>query len=287
VMPARFSEPMRRMFGKGFDAAFQKPRGWIKILLPPDFRGFMQHVLHVWLNTVTASNVEVFEETIRFASSGTSIPVSNEAGVGKQLVRPLSILGNRGRLYVPLEAPIDDSTWGRYTFVHGRLEITPGRSFEGQRDEYVTVRLLVSDGRQGNNILPGGVQSFAVRNIRPGIRIDNPVQSAGGTDSIPYAEKYEYFADMIRSRERLVTKADIDHFVRCMDQRIGAVKIQPALERQPGGGLRRVYRMIIPLHRQDFAEPDMEEDLLIRKIEDELEKRAPLDLQFKVEVVWN
>jgi hypothetical protein len=287
LMPARLAEPIRRIFRKEYDAAFQKPRGWIKIMLPPDIRNFAPHVLHIWLNTVTASNVEVFEETIRFESSGTSIPVSNEGGLGKHLVRPLSILGNRGRLYVPAEEPLDDATAGRYTFVHGRLEISPGHSYDGQTDEYVTVRLLVSDGVQGNSVMSGGIQSLATRNVRPGIRIDNPVQSSGGTDSVPYAEKYEYFADMIRSRERLVTKADIDHFVRCMDRRIGAVRIQPALERQPGGGLRRIHRMTVPLRRQDFAEPDIEEDLLVRKIENELARRAPLDLKFKVEVVWN
>jgi hypothetical protein len=287
LIPARLAEPMRRMFRTGFDAAFQRPRGWIKILLPPDLRNFAQHLLHVWVNAVTASNVEVFEETVRFAASGTSIPVSNEGGMGKHLVRPISIQGNRGQPYVPAEAPIDDSTAGRYALVHGRLEMTPGRSYDGQTDEYVNVRLLVSNGMQGNNVMPGGLQSFATHNARPGIRIENPVQSAGGTDSVPYAEKYEYFADMIRSRERLVTKADIDHFVRCIDHRIKEVKVQPVLERQSGGGLRRIYQMTIPLRRQDFAEPDVEEDLLVRKIENELQRRAPLDLQFKVEVLWN
>jgi hypothetical protein len=288
LMPVRLAEPMRRMFRSGLDSAFRKPRGWIKVLLPPDLRNFTQHVRHVWVNTVTASNVEVFEETIRFESGGTSIPVSNEAGMGKHLVRPISIQGNRGRLYVPAEAPIDDSTAGRYALVHGRLKLTPGRSPDGQTDEYVNVRLLVSDGMQGNNVIPGGLQSFATHSARPGIRIENPVQSAGGTDSVPYAEKYDYFADMIRSRERLVTRADIDHFIRSMDRRINdEVQVQPALERQRGGGLKRIYRMTIRLRRKDFAEPDVEEDLLIRKIENELERRAPLDLQFKVEVLWN
>jgi hypothetical protein len=286
VLPERFAEPMQRIFGAHVNSAFHVPRAWVKILLPPDLKGFMQHVLHIWPNTVTASNVEFIEQTIRFQASGTSIPVSNESGIGKHLVRPLVVQGGRGRKYVPAETPIEDSCAGSYCVVRGRLEITPACSPDNQPDELVTVKLLVSDGARGNSVMPGCNWTFRMKNVRPGIRIDNPVHSAGGTDTVPMADKFDYFASMIRSRERLVTKGDLEHFVRSLDRRIGAVRLCPVLERCARGGLERVYRLTIPLQRQDFAAPEVEEGLLVNQIETELQNRSPMDLRVRVEVVW-
>ena len=283
VLPKPFQAPFGRMFGTNLSSAFSVPRAWLKIALPRGFLGTRDRINHVWLNTVTASNVDIFDETVPFFSeNGAVIPVSSEGGMNHHLVRVLSIKSDTGREYVPAEAPVDTPTTGRFRFVRGRLELIAGRARSGDADQYANVSLLISDGVRGNSVMPGGVRGCTTRNLRPKVRIDNAVQAAGGTDSVPYQEGFAHFADMIRSRERLVTRLDIELFVRSIEPRIQDVTIAPLLERRPGWGLQRVYAIKLGVRKDDFTEPTLETELLANTISSELHKRSPIDIQFHV-----
>jgi hypothetical protein len=283
LYPKTFDEAFHRLFGKAISKSFNVPRVWVKILLPREIPRLDQVLLGIRVNSTTASNIDIFNETVRLADNGRSIPISREGRMEQHLVAPIAIINNKGIPYWPAEAVQEGTCAGKYHFERGKLELMPNRAGEQDNDDQVTVSLLVSDGARGNNVPQGGIRNFANKIVRPGFKVDNPMQSAGGTDSVPHREMKDYFSDMIRSRERLVTRHDIDHFLRSLDRRIQSVDIEPALVRKDNGGLQRLFYVTVVANAEDFADANIECVLLAKEIESELELRAPIDLGFRVE----
>jgi hypothetical protein len=109
--------------------------------------------------------------------------------------------------------------------------------------------------------------------------------AVGGTDGESFEDARRHFAQLLLSRERVVTHADLEAGIMAFEPKIRAVHCQPALERTPAG-LRRVHRVTAVLDRNAFTLPDEEARLLQRTLEAHLQERAVLGLEVRVEVAW-
>src|SRR5262245_65729682 len=108
-------EAIQRIFGKSADALFEKKRAWIKIGLP-GCQNLNEEVIRIALHCVTASNLEVLNQTLYFKLTGTAVPVSSEGGTKKHLVQPISVIGESGTTYLMESQPSADTSVGRYRF---------------------------------------------------------------------------------------------------------------------------------------------------------------------------
>src|SRR5262249_53537006 len=153
----KMEEAIHRIFGKATDSLFVRKRAWLKIGLPGCLN-LNEEIIRVALHCVTASNLEVLNQTLYFKLTGTSVPVSSEGGTTKRLVEPISVIGELGTTYLMEAQPSADASAGRFHFRNGRIEIAPARSPHGTADGFATVRLLVSDGSLANSVAAGSIK---------------------------------------------------------------------------------------------------------------------------------
>ena len=93
------------------------------------------------------------------------------------------------------------------------------------------------------------------------------------------------FSELLLSRERIVTDADLETAVRAFEPKVRGLRYSPMLERGPNG-LRRLQRITIMLDRTSFNDADEEGRLLRQELEDHLQGRALLGLEIRVELEW-
>src|SRR5215510_8512499 len=120
-IPQKMDEAIHRIFGKATDSLFGKKRAWLKIGLPGCLN-LNEEIIRAALHCVTASNLEVLNQTLYFTLTGTSVPVSSEGGTTKHLVAPISVIGESGTTYLMDAQPSVDASAGRYHFHNGRIE---------------------------------------------------------------------------------------------------------------------------------------------------------------------
>jgi hypothetical protein len=284
-MPKHMDLPLQRLFQAPHAGLFARPRAWLRIAMPPEASTVAEDLVRIVLHCTTASNVEILDQTIAFDQVGTAIPVSNGGGWVRHLVRPLSITGERGAVYAHESDPTASAQTGRYRLRQGRLELEPARTVRGQPDRYANVRLLLSNGTLANGVGVGAVTTFLSKVATPTLALSNVTVAAGGTDGESLQEARRRFAELLLSRERVVTHADLEAVIMAFEPKIRAVRCQPALERTPAG-LRRVHRVTAVLDRNAFTLPDEEARLLQRTLEAHLQERAVLGLEVRVEVAW-
>src|SRR5215471_8678047 len=99
AIPQKMDEAIHRIFGKATDSLFTRKRAWLKIGLP-GCHSLSEEIVRTALHCVTASNLEVLNETLYFKLTGTSVPVSTEGGTTKHLVVPISVIGESGTTYL-------------------------------------------------------------------------------------------------------------------------------------------------------------------------------------------
>jgi hypothetical protein len=127
--------------------------------------------------------------------------------------------------------------------------------------------------------------TFLRKVAAPTLALSNVTVAVGGTDGESFEDARRHFAQLLLSRERVVTHADLEAGIMAFEPKIRAVRCQPALERTPAG-LRRVHRVTAVLDRNAFTLPDEEARLLQRTLEAHLQERAVLGLEVRVEVAW-
>jgi hypothetical protein len=284
-IPKGMDMPLKRLFQAPGARLFARPRAWLQIALPPEVNTVAEDLTRVVLHCTTASNVEVLDQTIYFDQMGTAIPVSNGGGRVRHLVRPLSITGERGSAYAHESDPTATEQTGRFRFRQGRLELEPARTIRGIPDRYANVRLLLSNGTLANGVGVGAVTTFLRKVTDSTLALSNVTVAAGGTDGEVFEDAHRRFAELLLSRERVVTHADIEAVIKAFEPKAHAVRCQPALERTPAG-LRRVHRVTVVLKRHSFTSPDEEASILQRTLEAHLQERAALGLEVRVEITW-
>jgi hypothetical protein len=283
-IPQKMEEPIRRIYGKHTEALFSKPRAWIQIGLP-GCRNLNNDIVRIALNCVTASNLEMLNETLYFDISGTSIPVNSKGGRPKRLVEPVSVIGESGTSYRIKSRVSADENEGSYRFYGDRIDISPAKSGSGIVDKHATIRLLVSDGSRANEVSAGSVKAFVSRAAPPGLMLTNLTASAGGTDGEPIEKARDRFAELLLSRGRVVTQADLEAVSRAFEPRISAVRIRPRLERTPQG-LRRVHQVTAVVPREALVHVEEQSRVLQQELENHLRDRVLIDLDVRVAVGW-
>jgi hypothetical protein len=284
-IPKNMETALRRAFQAHGARLFARPRAWLRIALPPEVSTIAEDLVRIVLHCTTASNVEVLDQTISFDQTGTSIPVSNGGGRVRHLVRPISIKGERGSAYAHESDPTANAQTGRYRFRQGRLELEPAWTVRGLADRYANARLLLSNGTLANGVGVGAVTTFLRKAAGPTLALSNLTVAAGGTDGESFEDARRRFAELLLSRERIVTHADLEAVSKAFEPKIYEVHCHPALERTRTG-LRRVQRVTAVLDRNTFTSPDEEASLLRRTLEAHIQERAVLGLDVRVEIAW-
>ena len=286
ICPRGMPEALTRIFGRESNRVLATPRAWVRISFPPGLPSLHTGICGIALHAVTVSNVECFNQTIHFSSQGTSIPISREGGAKRHLVSPLAVLGESNSQYLHELEPSSDESVGRYAVRHGRIELRPAKKTDGSQEDYVNVRVWVTDGAIGNAVAPGQITCFRKAGMFDMLRVANPVPAAGGTDGEGFAEARARFAQALLSRDRIVTEADLLAALRAFDRRILDAKIHATLSRN-SHGLERVHQVTAMLDRDGFVEPSIEVPLLQQELDNHLQGRFVHGIRLQLVFEWN
>ena len=283
-VPLGLEAPLRAIFGR--PTLFLRPRIWLRIPLDPRVEPLHTAISAVHLHAQSVSNVQLVNQTIRFAEHGTTIPLTPQDGIRSFLVAPLSVTGESGDTYQPEFQPAFAPGRGRYRLQRGHLTLLPGKMPNGQDETSASVRLWMSEGAGGNGMGAARLRHFARKLPGPEVLVENITTAAGGADGEPLDATRKRFAEVLLARQRLITRADFEIALRSFDARVTRVQIDPTLTRGLCGGLRRLHRITVTAPREWFAEPEAEGRVLVADLETYLAQRIPLDADVVVELAW-
>jgi hypothetical protein len=280
--PYGLNAPLRSIFER--PTLFLRPRAWLRIHLDTRVEPLHTAISAIHLHAQSASNVECFNQTIHFDAAGTTIPVNREAGSLSFLVAPLSITGQSGDTYLPEFQPSMYADIGRYRLHQGHLTLLPGKMPDGRDETYANLRLWMTMGAAGNQMGVGRLQSFLNAPTR-GLSVQNITAAAGGSDGEGLHSATRRFSEVLLSRQRLLTRADLEVAIRSFDRRITGIEVLPVLARSRRG-LRRLHRITVTAERDRFSAPDEEAHELVTDLHSFLRERIPLDIEAEVELAW-
>jgi hypothetical protein len=280
-MPVGMEGPLSRIF-RGAGGLFQEPRVWLKIAFSPQISDLHTGVHSVALHAISASNVFDLNQTIEFETQGTSVPVSQ---ADRYLVAPLAITGGEDNAaYIPASQCSSEVNVGRFSIRNGRIDLIPAQRAGVRPIGKANIPVWATNGELGNTVAPGQLQSFA-RSSAPEFRIGNPMPAAGGTNGEGFREAQRRFEEVLLSRSRIVTAADLQATVKAFDRRIDAVEVSAALQRT-ARGLQRVQRITVVLNQDGFHDLREESRILREDLERHLRKRIPYDIVLAVDTRW-
>jgi hypothetical protein len=284
TMPQAMGLALQKVFGRETATVLGQRRAWVRIGLPEGLSGIHRAIAGIYPNAITASNIERLNQTIYFAQTGTSIPISREGGTAYQLVAPATVLGESGQAYAREMDPNAGVRAGRYAVRNGRIELRPPAGSDGSPEKWANVSAWITAGSVGNRVSPGRVQMFA-NNPAFGLRAINPTAAAGGADQESFEDAQARFSEALLSRDRIVTREDLTAAVRAFDRRIASVRTSSGV-RRGAPGLQRVQIIAVGLDRNDFADPDVEGPILQRELAGFLRERTLFDIDLAVEMEW-
>lgn len=263
--------------------ALDRPLAWVQVPLPAGTRGVANALQRVEPHCITASNVEVWSEQVAFDRMGTAVALRPEGSLGRHVMGVLSVTGERGTRYVEEASVNGEPAAGRWRYRDGRLELRPARHATGLADGYAMVRLLLCDGEKANGLEVGAVCRADGEMANVTAQVANLTVSKGGAAPPAYAPARLRFAELLRSRERVVTAADVEAVARAYDPRIAAVDVASRAEAGPGG-VERVEEVTARVRAADFADPDGELPRLRASLEAHLAARSVLGHTVRVRV---
>ncbi|MEO8451212.1 MAG: hypothetical protein ABI647_15555 [Gemmatimonadota bacterium] len=274
-VPPALRGVVNRLLPPGHDQALEPSAAWVQIPLPAGTRGVANAISRIAVNCVTASNVEVWNERIDFNRMGSVVSHAPYGSTQRHVMAVLSVTGEIGTAYVDagdLEAP---PTSGRYRYRGaGRFEFAPARQESGRFDTYAMLRLLYCDGDNGNGIDVGEVKQIRVDLPRnPIARVTSLTPTKGGAAPPAYVEARLRFAELLRTRERIVTAGDIDAAARAFEPLIRSVDVEAASE-ITDLGLGLVTRVAVNVSPDDFADPEADFERLQVELQRYLEERT-------------
>jgi len=281
--PAALAEAVTKLLPPEKPDALNTPHTWIKIPLPAGTEDVASALHRIAINTVTASNIEVFSEQISFARTGSVVTLRPEGRRDRHLMGVVSVTGESGGRYVRESAVDADLDGGRYRARADRLEFRPARSATGRLDGYAMVRLLYCDAENANGLEAGDLRriSSSLENVTA--QITNLTPSRGGAAPPAYTDARLRFAEQLRTRERIVTSADVEITARAFDPRIRSVNVKAAPE-VTHQGVQLVETVRVRVRSQDFADPEADLVALGDRLQSHLQSRATLGRSLRVEV---
>ena len=280
--PVLVASVLSRVVPPGIDARYDRPLVWVQVPLPAGTRGVASALQHVAVNCAAVSNLEPFNERLSFGPLGTTVTFRPEGSATRHAVAVLGVTGEQGGRYAD-NADLDggEAGIGRYRWRGADLQCRPARGPTGRLDRYAMIRLLYTDGERGNQLEQGDVRRFGAVLANALARVRNVVASRGGEAPPAYAGAKVRFAELLRTRERVVTAADIEASVRALEPRVQAIGIDNDVELAPDGA-RRVTRVRVHLRPSDFADPDAELPRVAALVEQHLQHRVPLGTVVRV-----
>jgi hypothetical protein len=274
-VPPALTSAVPKLLPAGQEKALDRPLVWVQIPLPAGLRGLASAIDRVTVNCTTASNVEVWSEQIDFDRMGNVVTHRPMGAINRHVMGVLSVHGETGDPYVEVSDLEAAATAGRYRYSgNARFEFAPARQPGGRFDTYAMLRLLYCDGGEGNGILPGEIKQLRgdLPN-NPTARVASRTASKGGGAPPDYADARDRFAELLRTRERLVTAADIEIAVRSFEPNVRAVTVDSTSE-ITDAGLGLVTRVTARVVEDDFADPEAELERLAVELEGYLAERS-------------
>jgi hypothetical protein len=255
----------------------------VQIPLPAGTTGVAEAVQRIAVNCVTVSNIEVWNEHIPFDRTGSVVTMRPEGNAQRHLMGVISVTGESGGAYVE-EADVSSGIgFGRYRVRSERLECRPARTSAGRYDTYAMARLLYCDGERANGIDVGDVRRINSKLANVTARVTSLTTTRGGSSPLAYADARLRFAELLRSRERVVTAADYEIACRAFEPRIRAVRVTSATE-MTEHGVELVDSVAVGVSREDFTDPDAELVRLRHLLQRHLEQRCVIGHRIVVQI---
>jgi hypothetical protein len=272
-LPLRAAAPL--LLPESAPHALDRPLAWVQVPLPAGTRGVPNALHRVEPHCVTASNVEVASEQVTFDRMGTAVRLCPEGSRTRHVMGVLSVTGQRGARYAEESAVEGAPGAGRWRYREGHLELRPARHATGLGDDYAMVRLLYCDGERANGMEIGAVCRVDAELANVTLQVANLTVSRGGAAPPAYAPARVRFAELLRTRERVVTAADVEAAARAFDVRIARVEVEGRAEAGPEGVVRTeaVTAWVRPA---EFADPEGELPRLRAALEAHLQGRSAL-----------
>ncbi len=281
--PARFLDALRALTPDAAASWLQRELVWVYVPLPAGTTTIVNGLQGVTLNAVTASNIEIFTEQVNFARTGQVVSMRPESDGKRHVMGILSIIGESGSRYVPLADLDAPDTAGRFRVRDDRIELHPAKRTGGRFDSYTVLRLLLSDGKRGNDLEPGAVRRLQARLGNVTAQVSNITTSRGGAAPPEYGGARLRFAELLRTRERVVTAPDFEITARAFDPRIESVSVSSVSE-VAGGALQAVDLVRVTVPRDQLPDPDADVIRIRNGLERQLEKRSVLGRRARVTV---
>ncbi len=281
--PAAFRDAIRAMLPDGMSSALDEALAWVYVPLPAGTTGVANNLQGIVPNAVTASNLEVFEETVRFERTGTVASFRPEGDGSRYVMGLLSVIGESGTRYVAesdIEAPGDA---GRVRLRNDRIEMRPARRVGSRFDGYAKVRVLLCDGSRANAMEPGAIRTIRGKRSNVTVQVSNVTTSRGGAAPPSYSSAKLRFAELLRTRDRVVTIADFEVTARGYDPRIERIAIR-SISEVAGGALQAVDLVHAVVPKKHLADPDAERARLEHGLQRHLEARAVIGRRVRVTV---
>ena len=256
---------------------------WLQIPLPAGTSGVGDAIQRIAVNCTTASNIEIWNEQLPFDRVGSTVTLRPEGNAARHLLGVLSVTGETGTRYVEEADVSADPSFGRYRVRGGHISCRPARTTAGRFDTYAMLRLLLCDGERANGLEPGSVRRIESKLENVTAQVSNLTVSRGGSSPLIYADARLRFAELLRSRERVVTAADIEIASQAFEPRIGTVDVEPGAE-MTDRGLELVNAVRVVVNPSDFADPTAELVRLRDSLERHLEARCVMGQRIRVTV---
>ena len=281
--PLAFRDAVRGMLPDGLANALDEPLAWVYIPLPAGTSGVANALQGIVLNAVTASNLEVFEEPVKFERTGTVASFRPEGAGGRYVMGLLSVIGESGTRYVSESDLAAPSEAGRVRLRDDRIEMRPARRIGSRFDGYAKVRVLLCDGHRANGLEPGAIRTIRGKRSNVTAQVANVTTSRGGAAPPTYSSAKLRFAELLRTRERVVTVADFEVSARAYDPRIEQVTVR-SISEVAEGALQAVDLVHAAVPRKHLADPDAERARLEYGLERHLEARTVIGRRVRVTV---
>ena len=284
--PARFAGALSMLLPEKQQDALERPLIWVQVPLPAKLSRVADELQRVALHAVSASNIEIYNERIQFDRMGSAVTLRPEGRSDQYLLGLLSVSGEKGDAYVndsSISAPADA---GRYRFRSGQLECRPHRQPTGRFDGYAMARFLFCDGARANGVEVGAVKRIASPLSNVTAKVANLAVSRGGGAPPPYVDARVRFAELLRTRDRVVTIDDVEITARAFEPRIKGIDVSTTSELGPQG-VRQVDVVDVHVTPADFADPDSELPRLGTLLEAHLQQRVIMGRAVRVTVLSN
>lgn len=284
TMPPRaYAAAVESLLADGESDFLARPLVWVVVPMPAGTVDVTSSVQSIAINAVSVSNIETFTEQVTFDRVGNTVAMRPEGDANRHLLGVLSVIGESGTRYVQYADLESAQSTGRWRAREGRIELRPAKRASGRTDSFAVLRLLLCDGARANGLEPGSVTRIAGSLDNITAQVVNLTTSRGGASPPNYPVARQRFAELLRTRERVVTSADYDITARAFDPRVSTVVVDPRSE-ITGGALRAVDNVTVRAQRAEFADPDADAVRLRDGLERHLTKRAVLGRAVRVTV---